>query len=145
MYGYPTGTLTPNVYNVAHSDVKLNLYEAHRGAREVWGRADSAKRRRWRKASWLGLLSAFWFRPVVLSLEPSFCGTGEAVEAGNVRFDIDNRRQIKGIYAAHAQHRLFSCEQADDGHTYAVWPAGMAGREYSMRRVVEKGGTNQAY
>lgn len=89
------------------------------------------------------LFPACRFGSFVPAFEPPLRSIRKTVEPGYVRLDIDDGREVEGIYPADVEDGIAAFEEASDGEAYAVWPAGMARGEYSVRRVVEEGGADE--
>ena len=76
--------------------------------------------------------------PFFLTREPALRSFRNAVKAGHVRFDVEERSAVKNIYAAYVQNIAFAVQELDDGEADAVRPTGMAGGKYAMGCVVKE-------
>lgn len=79
------------------------------------------------------------FFPSLQAGSPSRARLWITIEAGDIWFNVNQRRPIKNIDAAHAQDIPLTAQQPHHGKPEAVGAAGVAGGKNAVRFVVEEG------
>ena len=68
-----------------------------------------------------------------------------AVEAGNVRLDVEQRRPVEDVDPADDQPVSLPADKAHDGEADPVRPAGVAGGKHPVRRIVQEGRAHELH